>query len=77
MQVVMVAGGYLYGFAAAGPSCAAPLAAARLYDAIRRTDLGHYVRQKEEYRDGVVGASDGRGAARKKDEPPQKDLDMN
>lgn len=56
LQVVETDGGWLYGFTSIGPSCAAPLDEAKLYDAIRRTDLGHYVREAEDYRAYVHAA---------------------
>lgn len=56
MQVVQVDGGWRYGFADVGASCGAT-DSERLWDMIRRTSLGYFVRAAETYRDAILMAA--------------------
>jgi hypothetical protein len=54
-QVVQTADGWVYGFESLGPMCQ-PCDAAKLFDMIRRTDLGYFTQQADAYRVDVYVA---------------------
>ena len=55
MQVVQVAGGWVYGFGDVGAACSVT-DSEKLYDMIRRNALGHFVREAETYRYTLMAA---------------------